>query len=77
MIARIAMLPAVVVIVPASSASYRLSRQSTLVIVPCGSSVNQPIGRRARPYREPNSGRWSWTSLCYTLNLIALAPGSA
>jgi hypothetical protein len=75
--ARRARLPAVVTIVAVGSAFHRSSRQSTPVIAPAGSSVKDPIGSRAGPNSEPNSGRWSCTCVCCTVNRIALAPGSA
>ena len=75
--ARTASEPAAVVIVPRSSAFQTSSRQSTPVTAPTGVSVRCPIGSRARPNSEPNSGRWSCTWLCWTLNRTAFAPGSA
>src|SRR6266511_238755 len=68
--------PALVVIVPVSSAFHRPSRQLTDEIVPAGSSVRCPTGRRARPNKAPNSGRWSCTSECWTVNRTWFCPGS-
>ncbi|CAM5241508.1 hypothetical protein SCANM63S_03893 [Streptomyces canarius] len=68
--------PAVVVTVPVSSAFHRLNRQSTAVMVPTGSRVRCPTGSRQVPQPLPNSGRWSWTRPCWTVNRIWWASGS-
>ena len=68
--------PAEVVIVPVSSASHSPSRQSTPLIVPTGSSVSEPTGSRQTPQALPNSGRWSCTSPCCTVNRTWFLPGS-
>jgi hypothetical protein len=75
--ARSVRVPAAVVMVPRSSEFHRSSRQSIAVIWPTGSRVRYPIGSRASPNSEPNSGRWSCTWLCCTLNRMAFRPGSA